>query len=382
MDYLPLAQALADQLHADGIPEHIASLFRRVPRHAFLPDVMWGDGRTRYDRAEDPDGWMRAAYSDQPLTTQVDDGAEGGPGIATSSSSAPSVMARMLTAARIEPGHRVMEIGTGTGYHAALLCELVGDIRVTTIEIDQEVADRAHSALIAEDYAPELVTADAEKLASIGDGRHHRIIATCQVAEIPEAWLVQLHARGRLITPWAPTPGAPAGVLAVLEDCGGDVQGRFEGSLAFMWARGQRRGGHMVPDVDAVPDRITHADGDPRTLLDGETGLLMSLLVPGWAHGMAMEPGASEPHVWAVSTRCGSWARMHPDGRVEQFGPRRLAEEFAGALTWWRGEGRPTVDDFGLTVTADGCRSVWLREPRAELWTLHAADHDDADDVG
>ncbi|MEU0237187.1 methyltransferase domain-containing protein [Nocardiopsis sp. NPDC006198] len=371
-DHLPLARALADRLRADGIPEHIASLFHRVPRHEFLPDVVWGDGRTRYDRAEDPDAWLRAAYSDQALTTQRDDGREGGMGLPTSSSSAPTIMARMLAAARIEPAHSVLEIGTGTGFNAALLCELVGDERVATMEIDPAVSDTARSALHAAGYAPETVNADAEHARLSGAPAFHRVIATCQVADIPPGWLAQLHPRGLLVTPWAPTPGAPSGVLAVLEKRGDTLaEGRFEGGLAFMWARGQRTSGGRVPDADAVPDRTTRAEGDPRYLLDGESGLLLALLVPDWTFGMRMERGADEPHMWVRSTRCGSWARLHPDGRVEQGGgSRRLVDEFEEALTRWRGQGEPGLAEFGLTVDdGQGSRSVWLREPEAVLWT-------------
>ncbi|GAA1449261.1 methyltransferase domain-containing protein [Nocardiopsis tropica] len=376
-DHLPLARALADRLRAGGAPEHIASLFLRVPRHEFLPDVVWGEDRTRYDRAEDPETWLRAAYTDQALTTQRDGGREGGMGLATSSSSAPTIMARMLAAARIEPAHSVLEIGTGTGFNAALLCELVGDERVATMEVDPAVSASARSALHAAGYAPEAVHADAEHAILSAAPAFHRVVATCQVADVPAGWLAQLHPRGLLVTPWAPTPGAPSGALAVLEKRGGGLpaEGRFEGSLAFMWARGQSRSGGRIPDADAVPDRTTRVEGDPRYLLDGEGGLLLALLVPDWAHGMGREPGASDLFMWVVSTRCGAWARLHPDGRVEQGGGSRLlVDEFEDALTRWREQGEPGVAEFGLTVDdARGSRSVWLREPEAVLWTCRRA---------
>jgi len=224
---------------------------------------------------------------------------------------------------------------------------------------------------------PELVHADAEELTPAGEFAFHRVIATCQVAQIPAAWLGLLRPRGLLVTPWAPTPGAPGGALAVLEARAGAARGRFEGSLGFMWARGQRRSGHPAPPVGAAPDHTTRVGGDPRDLLDGEQGVLLSLLVPAWAHGMRMEPGADEPHVWVTSTRGPGWARLHPDGRVEQGGRRRLVDEFEGALALWRGQGAPPVSEYGLTVTGGGCRSVWLREPGSELWTAHADDNAD-----
>ncbi|MEU3017088.1 methyltransferase domain-containing protein [Nocardiopsis sp. NPDC007018] len=370
MEHAPLAQALADQL-PDGIPDHIRTLFATVPRHRFLPDIMWGPDRVRYDRTTDPGAWMRAAYWDQPLTTQRDDGREGGMGIASSSSSAPTVMARMLTAADLAPAHSVMEVGTGTGFNAALLCELVGGERVCTMEIDQVIADTARSTLHRAGYAPEIFCHDAETITTDAPEVFHRIIATCQVAHIPPGWLTQLRPSGLLITPWSPSPGTPGGALAVLKKRHGKAEGRFEGSLGFMWARGQRWHRGRAPDVGAIPDHTVRAEGDPRDLLDGESGLLLSLLVPGWACGMRMEPGASEPYLWLTSTSAEpGWAQLHPDGRVEQGGGRRLVKEFETALTWWRAQSAPPVDQFGLTVDEDRRHTVWVHEPQHALWTM------------
>lgn len=363
-----LARDLAAQLPG---PEHVRALFARVPRHRFLPDVMWGPGRAQYNRAANPNAWMRAAYTDQALTTQHDDGAaEGGRGVPTSSSSAPSVMARMLTAARIEHHHRVLEIGTGTGYNAALLASMVGDDRVTSIEVDPDVAARARRSLIEAEFAPTVLTED-------GEGRRvgyqppcDRLIATCTVSRVPDVWLRQIHGRGRIVTPWAPTPGVPGGVLAVLDVDGDRAEGHFEGGLTFMWARGQRQAGHVAP-AGSEADTVKRVDGDPREpWLDGDQALMLSLLMPGWRYGMRMEPDAEEPYVWIASTTCSSWARVHADGRIEQGGPRRLVDQAAQVRAWWQDRGEPDYADFGLTVDlVRGHQSVWLREPSWTLWS-------------
>lgn len=371
MDYVPLAQALADQLHTNGTPEHISRLFARVPRHRFLPDVYWTQDRTRMDRTEAPELWLRTAYTDQALTTQRDDGADGGMGVPSSSSSAPSVMARMLAAARIEPDMRVLEIGTGTGWNAALLSELLGSRNVSSIEIDPAVADHARLALYTAGYSPDVALGDGER-AETRHSTYHRIIATCTVSAVPWRWLEQLRYRGRIVTPWAPTPGAPVGVLAVLDTVTSThAEGRFEGSLSFMWARGQRRPGQHVPGPAAHAEHIETTAGDPREpWLDGERALLLSLLMPEWAHGMRMEPGATDPHVWVASTRCESWARLHADGRVEQGGGRRLVDEARMAWRWWEAQGRPAVSSFGLTVDRDsGRQTVWLHGPQRAVWS-------------
>ncbi|MEU2490946.1 hypothetical protein [Streptomyces sp. NPDC007883] len=98
-----------------------------MPRHLFLPDRIWlrdGDGGYRpCDRTQDPDGWLAAAYTDTPLVTQFTDD------VPTSSASMPSMVLRTLLLAGLDdpaasPPRRVMELGAGTGFHAALLCEL------------------------------------------------------------------------------------------------------------------------------------------------------------------------------------------------------------------------------------------------------------------
>ncbi|WP_306368270.1 methyltransferase domain-containing protein [Nocardiopsis sp. CC223A] len=372
-DHRPLARALAADLQAEGVPGRIADLFTSVPRHLFLPDVYWTIDGTRYDRGADPDGWLRTAYSDQALTTQYDDGAEGTGtmGIPTSSSSAPAIMARMLAAAELGSGHRVLEVGTGTGYNAALLSELLGEGRVVTIEIDHRVAVKARTALAVAGYRPGLLTGDGENLSSSSGAGHDRIIATCTVAEIPLSWMEVLRPLGRIVTPWAPSPGLPGGLLAVLDDEGERLSGRFEGALAFMWARGQRGPARAPSGPGAVVGAVEQVDGDPRkSWFDGEMSVLLSLLVPDWFFGLRMEPGAVEPYVWVASTRCASWLHLHADGRVEEGGSRRMFAEFTAGLARWRDEGSPGIGAFGLSVDrATGDRTVWLRAPEYPLWT-------------
>lgn len=369
MDHNPLSRALAKQLDA---PEHISRLFSQVPRHRFLPDTVWGEDRTCYDRATDPEAWMRAAYSDQALTTQRDDGQASGPGIASSSSSAPSVMARMLVAARVEPRQRVLEIGTGTGYNAALLSQLLGSSQVTTIEIDDGVATRARGALYTHGVYPTVITGDGE-LPGGGLPAYDRVIATCTVSQVPASWLRQIRGRGRIVTPWAPTPGAPGGVLAVLDTSGSLAEGRFEGGLSFMWARGQRWPGQPAPGRDTPADDTEHILGDPRgPFLDGDRALLLSLIMRDWSYGMGMEDGAAEPYVWLSSTVCSSWARLHADGRVDQGGGRRMFDESRRAWQLWKTWDHPAVSDFGLTVDLHrGTQTVWVHGPQHALWSTH-----------
>jgi len=122
-------KAMIDELTAAGTLSNpaVEAAFRRVPRHVFLP-------------SEPPE----EVYRDQAIVTkQVD-------GIGVSSSSQPTIMAVMLEQLDVRPGHRVLEIGAGTGYNAALLADLVGHTgRVTTVDIDAEIVNNAQEHLNA-----------------------------------------------------------------------------------------------------------------------------------------------------------------------------------------------------------------------------------------
>jgi protein-L-isoaspartate(D-aspartate) O-methyltransferase len=134
---------------------------------------------------------------------------------------------------------RVLEVGTGTGYNAALLAELVGAGNVTTVEVDATLADQAGRALHAAGYPVTVVS---------GDGTHgypenapyDRVIVTAGVHHVPYAWIAQTRPGGRLVVPFLGTfhPDSPLVVLTVRED--GTAEGRFGGPGWFMPLRGQR----------------------------------------------------------------------------------------------------------------------------------------------
>lgn len=165
-------------IHAP-LPPNIEAALRAVPRHLFLPDLD-----------------LEAAYAEDAPVMKRDE-----LGVAISSVSAPSIMAMALDQARIRPGQRVLEIGSG-GYFAALLTELVGtDGHVTTMDIDPDVTARATSTLKAAGYGDQVtvVTSDGE-YGRCGE-EFDRIIVTVGAADIPPAWLEQLVEGGRLVVP-------------------------------------------------------------------------------------------------------------------------------------------------------------------------------------
>lgn len=115
------------ELQGRRLPQWVVDAMSVVPRHLFVPDAP-----------------LAEEYGLGAVVTHRD-----ASGVATSSASAAGTVAGMQQA-EVRPGQRVLEIGTGTGYNAALLAHLAGlEGAVTTIEHDPEVADAARAALAA-----------------------------------------------------------------------------------------------------------------------------------------------------------------------------------------------------------------------------------------
>jgi protein-L-isoaspartate O-methyltransferase len=138
-----------------------------VDRAKFTPARIWFDdehGRTQpVDRDREPDRWRSAVYSDEPIVTQLDDDATvwlATSNAATSSTSQPAWCCPCWTRWTSSMDTKVLEIGTGTGYNTALLAHRLGEHLVTSIEVDETLAEQARTNLAAAGYAPTVVCAD------------------------------------------------------------------------------------------------------------------------------------------------------------------------------------------------------------------------------
>ncbi len=110
----------------------------------------------------------------------------------------------MLAQLDVRPGHRILEIGAGTGYNAALLAHLASPSgRVTTVELDPGIAAEAGKALAAAGYGHVAAVAGDGEYGHAPGAPYDRIIVTAGAWELPAAWADQL----------APGPGPPGGCL-------------------------------------------------------------------------------------------------------------------------------------------------------------------------
>lgn len=163
------------QIRARGVrDERVLAAMRKVPRHFFVPE-----------------NWERAAYEDRPLPI-----GEG------QTISQPYIVAVMTEQSDLSPQDRVLEIGTGSGYQAALLAELTGT--VISIERLPEIADRARENLARAGVTGVRIV--------VGDGTegyppeapYDAVIVTAATPEIPGPLIDQLGKGGRLIAPVGP----------------------------------------------------------------------------------------------------------------------------------------------------------------------------------
>jgi protein-L-isoaspartate(D-aspartate) O-methyltransferase len=183
---LDLRRRLVQHLRRRGFLQdpRVADAFLAVPRELFLADVVQGSG-------------LAAVYHDEAIVIERDPVT----GMPLSSSSQPAIMALMLQMLDVRPGHRVIEIGAGTGYNAALLHRLVEpEGMVATIDIEPDLAARAAAALAALGARVQVVVADG-RLGLPGAAPVDRIEVTASSDEIPRAWYDQLRSGGKLVVP-------------------------------------------------------------------------------------------------------------------------------------------------------------------------------------
>lgn len=345
-------------------------VIKATPRDPYLPQVVWYEderGRmVRVDRGREPERWRSLASADVALTTQLDDGGSGG-GIPTSSASMPSVVAAMLSALDARPGHRVLELGTGTGWNAALLCTALGADHVTTVEIDREVARAAARALHGQGLFPTTVVDDGLTPTEAAGPSFDRVIATMAVRHVPAAWIARSRPGAVIVTPWG-TAYNNSGLLRLVVGDDGSACGRFIGNAAFMFARAHRRRfdgrrflGDVIPDPEAGRESWTAID--PRAVHDEHADFAIGLRVPEVEQRTFFGSGdeAEEFTTWYADGT--SWASVDfvPGATrfaVAQGGPRRLWDEIAAAYTAWLGDGRPCREEHEVTVSARGEQTV------------------------
>jgi protein-L-isoaspartate(D-aspartate) O-methyltransferase len=289
---------------------------------------------------------LDSIYSDQALITHLDE--RGAP---SSSSSQPALVARMLEALELTPGMRVLEVGAGTGYNAALLATITA-APVVSMDTDERVVAEARVALdrLGLDRQVTVVHGDGYDGWPVG-APYDRIIVTCGCVGLSPRWLPQLASGGVALVPVA--HGGVHPIVAAGRD-GPAVRGRL-----VLWADFMEAAGPLGQDHPAVLDAIpataqftSHPQMGPVLDWDGYVDLWCFLaardrritrvntLVQGIDPGQGM-CALHDPR------RGIAWVQM--DGGVHVAGEPALLEEAGRLQRDWETAGRPRSENWRCT---------------------------------
>ncbi len=257
-----LRDGLADQVVAATRirSERAAAALHAVPRHLFLPDLAPAE-----------------AYRDDAIVTKRDEA-----GLPISSSSQPAIMAVMLDQLDLSPGQRVLEIGAGTGYNAALLRHIVGPQgQVTSIDIDAELVEQARGRLASAGVSDVTVICADGTEGHPERAPYDRVIATVGVDDLAPAWLAQAAAQARVVVP-LDVRGTQLSVAFERTGPAGPWVSRSLAPCGFMRLRGPRVGTESL--VILAPGVGLYLPGEAAALADGPA-------MAGWLAG----PSVTEP---------------------------------------------------------------------------------------
>jgi protein-L-isoaspartate(D-aspartate) O-methyltransferase len=212
---------LANVLRERGVltDSRLEAAFTAVPRHLFLPNIP-----------------LNQVYADLSIPLRSDISGE-----TICSATMPSMIARMLAQLDVQPGHNVLQIGTGTGYTAALLRHLVGESgRITTMEIEREITNIAQDNLLRAAVHDVRVVHDDGAWGYAPRAAYDRIVASVGVWDIPPAWVQQLKPDGRIVAPmWLDGLQVSAG-FRLLPDA--TLTSEINHPSAFVYIRGAAAG--------------------------------------------------------------------------------------------------------------------------------------------
>ena len=366
--------------------DSVKRAFRRVRRHRFLdqwfhPEV--SDLRVaflpvKYDRDHPTPTDFEEIYSDQALVTAVQHS------MPTSSMSQPSLVSRMLELLTLHSGMNTLEIGTGTGYNAALLVEVLGpNGNICTVDLQDDVARRARGHLEDEGYTDVRVFCRDGYLGVPEAAPFDRIVATVGCSDLSPHWLAQLSPEGFMLVPLR--HGFEHSLVRVTRDPGDDERGigKIVQRSSFMSAQGILASANAWKSylINGLPEAPLWTRPLPKSLMSARPGngnpldqvkhrafhffLSLSSRELWWnarGYGLA-DPGSasilivSHEGIEAYSTT------------GQTAGLDRLFDRFLFLAEEWDQLGQPVPEDYSLSFTP-ATRLEPIPEPPGSEWII------------
>ena len=343
--------------------------FASVARHRCVPQFRYGPKIITVPQNEQPGSEvLDIIYSHQSLLTST--GQDGAP---PSSSSAPTLMARMLEALNLRPGMRVLEIGAGTGYNAALIATIT-KAPVVTVDAGATTAQGADDSIrrLGLDHQVTVLHGDGY-LGEPNSAPYDRIIVTCGIVGLSPHWLDQLAPCGVILAPIA--HGGVHPILAVTNH-DGTVSARARLWADFMPAAGPLRPAELVghDPADYVPPApVTRIpDTSPARTMAAYHDLWFFLATRDSRITRAyMDDDTVDPTKGACALRTPrrGTAWVHTDGSIAATGDAAVADELRSLIHEWTASGQAALTQFAAMFNpTDTEKPLWT----PSRWTLAA----------
>lgn len=358
---VPGPQVLVEAMrrHGDNHDPRILDAFLNIPRALFLPGVP-----------------LERVYQDEAIALRRE-----ADGSIYSSSSQPSMMALMIDQLRLQRGHNVLEIGTGSGYNAAIMHTLVEPGgRVTSIEVDPQLVEDARDALQRARMSRVLVVEGDGAAGYSPRAAYDRIIATAGIWDIPPAWVRQLKPRGLIVAPIWFEGQQYSAAFHLQPD--GSLYSEHNLPCGFVHLRGLASG----PQVDlrigsgsliisaGQPERVDAVALQMLLNADAQDGHLGHVLNSGdfaysavpflaltlpeedvfatYSVATDQQPFGLEGSGFAVIARGSAcFVPLRGEGRAVVFGGADTLLAVQDGLSAWQAAGRPTTDRLRLRLT-------------------------------
>lgn len=348
-------------------------VFATVPREVFVSYFFIPcRGRPGWRLVEGDDEWRHGVYADEALVTQLnadDDAALAArrgqtvEGLPTSSSSAPSLMAAMLHSLDVAQGMSVLEVGTGSGYNAALLAARLGDDAITSIELDPALAQRARLALATAGYRPAVVAGDGAA-GYPPNARYDRVIATVALPRVPLAYLEQTPPGALILIPLS--FAGRGGLMALLRrDQADGASGAFLAQYGgFMAVRSVTE--PATPKIRPhLLDAAYPTQVPPGALTDAHpSAFYLSVCCPYRYKTLGFTPDDDSTglQTWGQGADGSTFGLTTIDATTYVAADGPLWDTLETAYAQWHALGQPSRDRF--SVTASRARQwVWLDHP-------------------
>ncbi len=345
--------------------------FRTVPRHRLLETFYHraSDGTVttiRNDPRHPRRDHLALIYADDALATRR----EGG--LPVSSTSQPSLMARMIEFLGLREGTRILEVGAGTGYNAALMAEIVGDqALVVTVDVLEDVVDQTRRLLAVAGY-PRIQVLLRDGFDGVPEqAPFDRIMATVGCSDLSPNWAAQLADDGAMLVPLAHGSGYP---LVLARKDGEVLRGRMVLRTGFipvrgplhiedLWVEGVRvtDPAETVHEPDSAPRFTPRRPDEPMLPADDETDFVFFLGL----HDRRATHTLDGPTLSGWRT---GWATLAPDG-IRWWRDESLARELDRRYREWDARGRPALEDYQVVFVpvhdgGDGPPGSWQIERR------------------